>query len=187
MNEESKTRAQFQVTLIDDGWFVVDENILGKLIATSCMLSGGCGVRFLMHKLCCSLGWRRFGLRVIGMLLAALWTDDGLGWGWLGCYSLLFGLTKVWAEGDWDATPSVSLLRVSFAASCLSDSKLRLAFSHWWTPAVSVWGLLLLWLMDNSRLWFSLTLNTATTKESPIPIRTDRHKKKHLHRKRKAR
>ena len=47
----------------------------------------------------------------------------------LDVYTLLhFGQTKVWNEDDWDAAHSVCLLRLSFAASCLSDSYLGLAF-----------------------------------------------------------
>ena len=47
----------------------------------------------------------------------------------LDVYTLLhFGQTKVWNEDDWDAAHSFCLLRLSFAASCLSDSYLRLAF-----------------------------------------------------------
>ena len=35
---------------------------------------------------------------------------------------LYFGQSKVWAADDWDAARSLSLLHLSFAASCLSES-----------------------------------------------------------------
>ena len=43
---------------------------LGRLIVKSCTLAGGCRDRFLMHTLYCTLDRRRFGLRVVGVLLA---------------------------------------------------------------------------------------------------------------------
>ena len=63
---------------------------------------------------------------------------------------LHFGQTAVSAERDWDAARSFCLLRLSFAASCLSASNLRL--SHCEAPALSVWGLLLPCLLADLRL-----------------------------------
>ena len=67
---------------------------------------------------------------------------------------LPFGQAKVWAEDDWDAARSFCLLRLCFilAASCLSASNYTTGISHWWAPVVSVWGLLLSWLMVDFRL-----------------------------------
>ena len=68
---------------------------------------------------------RIFG-KVDGQFLHArwrLWTPI------LDAQTLLhFGQAKVWVENDWDAARSVCLFRLSFAASCLSASNLRLAF-----------------------------------------------------------
>ena len=64
----------------------------------------------------------------------ALWTDEDLGWGWLeGC--LLF-------------LPPVSFL-CGFMLLCF---RLTTGFSHWWSPTVLVWGLLLPWLIVDSCL-----------------------------------
>ena len=53
----------------DDGWFLADKD-LGKVDGdSSCMLVGGCRVRLLMRRNYCTLDWRRFGLRMIAMLL----------------------------------------------------------------------------------------------------------------------
>ena len=49
-----------------DSW---QTKILGVLMVSSSML-GGCGVRFLMRRLYCTLDRRRFGMRMIGMLHA---------------------------------------------------------------------------------------------------------------------
>ena len=47
----------------------------------------------------------------------------------LDAHTLLhFGQAKVWVEDNWDAARSFCLLRLSFAASCLSVSNLQLAF-----------------------------------------------------------
>ena len=54
----------------------------------------------------------------------ALWTDEGLGWGWMGC--LLF------------VRPSFFLC--GFMPLCLEFAA---GFSHWWVLSVSVWSLLL--------------------------------------------
>ena len=43
--------------------------ILGRLMVSSSGLNGGCRVRFLMRRPSCILDKRRFGLRMIGMLL----------------------------------------------------------------------------------------------------------------------
>ena len=42
----------------------------GRLMVSSGMLAGGCRVRFSMHRPYCTLDGRRFGLRMIGTLLA---------------------------------------------------------------------------------------------------------------------
>ena len=42
----------------------------GRLMVSSFMLVGGCRVRFLMHRPSCALDGRRFGLRIIVILLA---------------------------------------------------------------------------------------------------------------------
>ena len=42
----------------------------GRLMVSSCMLVGGCRVRFLMRKLYCTFNRRSFGLKMIGMLHA---------------------------------------------------------------------------------------------------------------------
>ena len=63
-----------------------------------------------------------------------LWIDEGLGEGWWAC-CLLF-------------LPAVFFL-CSFMPLRL---KLTTGFCHWWAPAVSVWGLLLPWLMADSHL-----------------------------------
>ena len=58
------------------------------------------------------------------------------------------GQAKVWAEDDRNVARSFCILRLSFAASCLSMSTLRLAFlidERQLSP--SVWGLLLPWLV----------------------------------------
>ena len=60
--------------------------------------------------------------------------------------------TKVWAEDDWDAAHSFCPWHFSFAASCLSASNIETGISHWWAPAVSVWGLWLPWLRPDSHL-----------------------------------
>ena len=64
--------------------------------------------------------------RSSGQFLHAGW------WLWslvLGAQTLLhFGQAQVGAEEDWDAARSFRLLRLSFAASRLSASNLRLAF-----------------------------------------------------------
>ena len=75
----------------------------------------------------------------------ALWTGEGLGWGWLGC-CLLF-------------LPLVSFL-CAFMPLCLKPTT---GFSHWWAPIFSVWGLLLAWLMADSHLCkLSLRLVSVT-------------------------
>ena len=64
----------------------------------------------------------------------ALWTGEGLGWGWLvGCSLFL----------------SPASFLCSFMPPCL---KFAVGFSHWWAPTVSVWGFLLPWLMADSHL-----------------------------------
>ena len=65
---------------------------------------------------------------------SAVWTDEGLGWRWLGCCSHFL--------------PPVFFL-CGFVPLCL---ELTTDFSHWWVPAVSIWGVLLPWLMADSRL-----------------------------------
>ena len=62
-------------------------------MVSSCMLVGGCRVRFLMRRPCCT-----------------------------------FGQAKLSADDVWEAARSFCLLRLSFTASCLSASNLRLAF-----------------------------------------------------------
>ena len=42
----------------------------GRLMASSCMLVGGCRVRFLKRAPCCTVDRRRCALRMIGMLHA---------------------------------------------------------------------------------------------------------------------
>ena len=44
--------------------------IVGRLIVNSYMLVGGCRDRFLMRTPCRTLNRRRFGMRIVGMLLA---------------------------------------------------------------------------------------------------------------------
>ena len=66
--------------------------------------------------------------------LTTLWTDKGLEWGLKGCCSLFL-------------PPAFFLC--SFMPLCL---KLTTGFSHWWAPVVLVWGLLLPWLVADSRL-----------------------------------
>ena len=68
-----------------------------------------------------------FGGKVDGQCLHARW--------WLQSAildaqtpALHFAQAKVWADDDLDAARSYCLLRLSFAASCLSASSLRLAF-----------------------------------------------------------
>ena len=63
----------------------------------------------------------------------ALWTDEGLGRGWQGCCSLF--LPPVFPFG--------------FKLLC---HVLTSGFFHWWVPAVSVWGLMLPWLMADTCL-----------------------------------
>ena len=66
----------------------------------------------------------------------ALWTDKGLGWRWLllGCCSLF-------------------LRPASFLCGFMPlVLELTTAFSHWWALTISVWGLLLPWLMAVYRL-----------------------------------
>ena len=76
------------------GWLIPRRRgFWGRLMISSCMLVGGCKVRFLMHTAYCTLDRRRFG-----------------------------------ADDDLDAARFFCLLRLSFAASCLSPSNLRLAF-----------------------------------------------------------
>ena len=53
-----------------DGWFLTDEDILGRLMVSSCKLVDGCRVWFLMCRPYCTLNRRMFGLRMIGMQFA---------------------------------------------------------------------------------------------------------------------
>ena len=64
----------------------------------------------------------------------ALWTDEGLSWGW-SVYCPLF------------LSPAFFLC--GLMPLCL---ELTTGFSHWWAPAVLIWGLLLPWLMADSCL-----------------------------------
>ena len=63
---------------------------------------------------------------------ATFWTGEGLGWGFAARSFL----------------PPASFL-CGFMPLCL---ELTTGFSHWWAPAVSTWGILLPWLMADSRL-----------------------------------
>ena len=54
----------------DGGSFLVDEGFGGRLMISSCTLVGGCVDRLLMRTPYCTLDRRRFGLRMIGMLVA---------------------------------------------------------------------------------------------------------------------
>ena len=81
----------------------------------------------------------------------ALWTGEGFGWGWLGSWELF--------------SPAPSFLG-GFMPLCLDVTT---SFSHWWAPTVSVWFLLLPWLMVDSSLWklplrlIFVTLSWSTT------------------------
>ena len=88
---------------------------LGRRMASSCMLFGGCWIWFLVSTPYCTL-------------------DGGLGWGWLGC--CLFFL------------PPASFF-CGFLPLCL---KLTTGFSHWQVQTISVWGILLPWLISDSCL-----------------------------------
>ena len=65
---------------------------------------------------------------------SAFCTGKGLGWGWLDCYSLFL--------------PPASFF-CGFIPLCF---ELMAGFSHWWALTVLAWGLLLPWLMADSRL-----------------------------------
>ena len=99
-------------------WWLISRRrgLLGRLMVNSCMLVGGCRDWFFMRAPYRTLDRQRFGMRMVGMLLAL-------------------------------PPPAFSLC--GFMPVCL---KLTTGFSHWWTPAVSVWGLLLPWLMADPRL-----------------------------------
>ena len=55
-----------------DGLFLKDQDF-GRLMVSSYLLIGGCGVWFLMRTPYCTLDLWRFGLRKIGMLLCSFW------------------------------------------------------------------------------------------------------------------
>ena len=70
--------------------------IWGKLVVSSCTLIGGCRVWFLMHRPFCTLDRWRFGLIMIGMLLAfsascifPLWLHASLPWTYNRLFSLI--------------------------------------------------------------------------------------------------
>ena len=98
-------------------WFIPRRwGFWGRMMVSSCTLIGGCRDRFLMPTSYRTLDRRRFGMRMVGMLLAL-------------------------------SASCVFLLR--FMPPCL---ELTTGFPHWWAPAGSVCGLLLPWLMADSRL-----------------------------------
>ena len=64
----------YHIQSIDSGvrsWWLIPRRLgfWGRFLVSSCMLVGGCRDRFLMRTLYCTLDRRRFGLRMIKMLL----------------------------------------------------------------------------------------------------------------------
>ena len=117
----------------DDGWFLADEDF------EECWWS----------ILACSLVAVQFDSWCAHP--TALWSDEGLSWGWLGCCSLFL-------------PPAFFLC--GFMPLYLEHTT---GFPHWWVTAVSVWGLLLPCPMADSRLGkLSLQLVVVTLSWSTL-------------------